>query len=243
MGIWTTWKSVLYWQFDLPSFFFKRVATRLPRLDAANCKTQEPVWTSRSSNRWGWELELRTCSSKCKSITAKTVICISYREYFVLVAHVLWWYCDISLSTCSTRGEFIDSCHCLALVYRSIHLNFSKPQNILSLTCHSLRRWWVSSEPTQQVQRILDNVLQENIPPWESRVSVMCNVLLNNCKFRLLLQCFDFQVQCCRRLCAFCLFVFLHITDGQQSQLFTSLTNDWIVTEPLDKKRWANAAG
>lgn len=100
----------------------QRVATRLPRLDAANCKTQEPVWTSKSSSRWGWGPERRTCSSKCNSVTAKAVICILYWKYLVLVAHISFWYCDISLSMCST-----DVSHIPWLLYHSMHLNFSKP--------------------------------------------------------------------------------------------------------------------
>ena len=41
-----------------------RAVTRSLRLDEANCRTNEPLWTSRSSNRWGWGPEPRTCSSK-----------------------------------------------------------------------------------------------------------------------------------------------------------------------------------
>lgn len=56
------------------SFLCFRVATHSHRLDEANCRTHEPVLTSRLSNRWGWGLELRICSSKSKVIHASNLI-------------------------------------------------------------------------------------------------------------------------------------------------------------------------
>lgn len=121
-----TWKSLPYWHLVLPHFFFERVATRLPRLDAANCKTPGPVWTSRSSSRWGWGPELRTCSSKCKSIAnGRLQMHAKHLHtargggfFFLLVVRVLFWSCDISLPLSGIHGEFIHLLHIgLALAY------------------------------------------------------------------------------------------------------------------------------
>lgn len=46
---------------------YLRAVTRLPRLEGANCRTNVQAWTSRSSKRWGWGPEPRTCWSKYRS--------------------------------------------------------------------------------------------------------------------------------------------------------------------------------